>query len=337
MVESARFTAIDIASEADTERLQSYGQNLDYYIDNNYTYIPMPEDDKYYDRDEGVLKDIDDNQWVDERSGLDEVLEKLQNHPFLLVKKFENAYFNPAPNNEASPSLNDNEDSDGGEQPNDRIESKEDQERGDDSESGEDTTSIEVEYTIKGPEEVTGDLVDDPDSEIYDDMITAKEYFQQYPELANEELGSLYDIITLADLNRRTVKQIAYPSVAELADVLSQQIQSEYPNPEPLYPQLKPATIGNWIQNKEEGLDVHIAEYMNLMEMKQIIVSSDDGFVEQCGFESKTKCRNKLGSINQLRKKIMHANRTLIHNEDDLHKTLERIETAQEIVDEINN
>ena len=316
MENTARFTAIDIASEADTESLDRYGQNLDYYIGNDYSYIPMPEDEKYYDRNEGVLKDIEDEQWVEEDDSLDIVLEKLQECPFLLIRRYKGHYYNP-PVEDSS-----DEHPDGSESNSDDIEAK--------------PQDVEVEYEISSAEAVAEDFLSGESNEMLDDMISAKEYFKKHPELANEKLGSLYGIITLADLNRRTVKQIAYPTIAELADVLSQQIQSRFTDSEELYPQLKPATIGNWIQNRQDGLNVHIAEYMNLMEMKQIIVSSDDDFVEDCGFSSKTKCRDKLGSVNELRKKVMHANRTLVHDREDLEKTLKRIEVAQEIVRNID-
>lgn len=314
MIDSARFTAIDIASEADTETLERYGQNIDNYIEKNYTYIPMPEDGKYYDRDEGLLKGIENEQWIEEGDKLITVLKKLQTYPFLLIERHKERYFFPP------------------------FDKEDDSDKEDPPEDGNGTNDDVPSFTMHFG--FTGDVPDDVkegffDGEGFEDKMSAKEYFNQHPEKANEELGSLYSIITLTDLNRRTVRQIAYPTLAELADLLSQQIQSEFPDSRILYPELRPATIGNWQKNRERGMDVHISEYMNLSEMKQVISSSEGHFVEECGFSSRTKCREKLGSVNELRKKIMHANRTLVHNHDDLEKVLKRIETAQEVVENI--
>ncbi|WP_152418192.1 hypothetical protein [Natrinema limicola] len=291
--------ATDIASKADFENLENYGDNLEHYIENSYTYIPIPDSERYYDREEGVLKDFDPGQYIDADEDIVSVLEKLANFPFLWIENHVGTYFSI----------------DG---------------------SGDDFSGFSR-VSMSGP---GSDDFHPSESDTWDDeqeWLTARELEEEHPLVAEEELDKpAYQIITLADLNRRRSKEQLYPVIAELADTLSKKIENEHQSEKDLYPQLRASTIGNWQKSKQRGLDIHIAEYMTLTEMSQVIQASDDSFVSECGFSSKTQCQKKLGSINELRNKIMHANRTLVHDRDDIETVLDRINQTRDILNNIN-
>lgn len=74
---------------------------------------------------------------------------------------------------------------------------------------------------------------------------------------------------------------------------------------------------------------------MNLIGIMQVIQSSDKTFVEDCGFDSKDAVTD-LNSINEIRNKVMHANRSLIYDRRDIQDILSAVDRAQEIVTSMN-
>jgi len=80
----------EIASPCDFERVETYGDNIDHYESNNYTYIPLPTDGKYYDVSTDSLKELSEDQWVSlEETALLE-MSRLLDHDFLLMYDQEN-------------------------------------------------------------------------------------------------------------------------------------------------------------------------------------------------------------------------------------------------------
>ena len=97
-IESHHHTAVQICTKsADVETLDTYEARINEYQAKDFTYIPMPKDMKYYDTEEGWLRDLDKGQIIHEDTHLMEVLRKMSNHPFLLVDfGRENQYYDSA-------------------------------------------------------------------------------------------------------------------------------------------------------------------------------------------------------------------------------------------------
>lgn len=163
--------------------------------------------------------------------------------------------------------------------------------------------------------------------------------WKDHPELAKKTYETKYEnaygIITLADVNKRGVKEMIYPIIAELANRLSIIIKTEHPNSESIFKHVSPETIGRWKKDRMKGLELHITEYLNLIEMKEVLKASDEEVIKKCGFSSKTQVDKQLSSVNELRKKVMHANRTLVQDREDLHKLIERLEKSEEIIENL--
>lgn len=80
--------AEDISTPATVETLETYEDAIKEFEENDWTYIPLPENKKYYNikNDQG-LQQLDEDQFVDPDLHLLDVMEKLLEHPFLLVEK----------------------------------------------------------------------------------------------------------------------------------------------------------------------------------------------------------------------------------------------------------
>lgn len=81
-----RYRCGDIHSPASLETLDSYSDNLDFYAERGFSYVPMPLDMAYYDRTAGELKQMDEDQFIDADTPLFEALETLLAYPFVLTR-----------------------------------------------------------------------------------------------------------------------------------------------------------------------------------------------------------------------------------------------------------
>lgn len=159
------------------------------------------------------------------------------------------------------------------------------------------------------------------------------------PEKKDEILNKIrsegvFEIITLADINRRATKESLYPIIAELEALFAEKIKQKYKSGEQIeiIPYLSSETIDRWGQAKNEGLDMHVSEFMTLSEIQEVI-ADDEELYSQFGFSSKKKFKEATGGLVDLRHPIMHTPRTLVHNEDDLHDLVDRIQRCKKIIE----
>lgn len=86
MLRDREFTAADISTQATTKTLDSYEDAIEEFEEEDWTYIPMPQDGKYYNiKTDEEPQDLVEDQYIDPDLHLLDVMEKLINHPFLLV------------------------------------------------------------------------------------------------------------------------------------------------------------------------------------------------------------------------------------------------------------
>lgn len=84
-----KFEAHPIGSNAYVESLESYETNLDFYKGNDFTFIPIPDEDMFYDICDGTLKEMSGHKTIDYDTTVREVVNALSEIPFLF---FENYY-----------------------------------------------------------------------------------------------------------------------------------------------------------------------------------------------------------------------------------------------------
>lgn len=81
------FTASDISTSARTEDLDSYQEAIGDFEEEHWTYLPMPEDGKYYNvKEGGQPKDLVEHQFIHSDLHILDVMEKLTDQPFLLIE-----------------------------------------------------------------------------------------------------------------------------------------------------------------------------------------------------------------------------------------------------------
>ncbi|QLG60497.1 hypothetical protein [Halorarum salinum] len=84
-VDYAQTINVEISSVCDFESLETYRDNIGHYESNNYTYIPLPTDGKYYDCNSCSLKDLNREQWVWLEDPIIPELSRFKDHDFLLI------------------------------------------------------------------------------------------------------------------------------------------------------------------------------------------------------------------------------------------------------------
>ncbi len=88
MMRYFKFEAHPIGSPAHVETLDSYEDNISFYKENNYSFIPISNADKFYDIHEDELKDMDDHTVIDYDTTVRAVIDALVDLPFLLFKGY---------------------------------------------------------------------------------------------------------------------------------------------------------------------------------------------------------------------------------------------------------
>lgn len=87
MLRDQDVTAIDISTPATTKHLDNYQEAIDKFEEEDWTYIPMPEDKKYYNikNDEGP-QDLVEDQFISPDLHILDAMERLLEHRFLIVE-----------------------------------------------------------------------------------------------------------------------------------------------------------------------------------------------------------------------------------------------------------
>lgn len=171
-----------------------------------------------------------------------------------------------------------------------------------------------------------------------------RQVYENYEELKERLPGEKHDlllglaqerhryfIITLPDVNKRPVRTLCYQLLMQLETRLAEMIQEEYDSEE-LFGEVNHRTLGLWKQDEINDNKVHIAEHMNIGELKKI-VRKDGDMVDELGFGSKTKFGDQLSGVVDLRNKIMHPTRTLAHDKDHLETQRDRLARINEMVE----
>ncbi len=273
-----RLTVDEMATPARVETRKTYQDAITEFESRNYTYMPLPDTDEYYNTAEGWFGDLRAEQRIPPDIPLREALELLCDNPFLLV--------------EYTGEESDDGGSDDG-APNGRRT----------DESG---TDGKDEEGRADPDSAEGRA--DPDSD--------------------------YGIVTVSDVNRRPTHELIYPVIAELATLFADRIESRYESRE-LLQRLDDRTVGAWVKDEQRDVELHVAESMDLGEMQRVLRTSPPELAKSCGFHSKDEL-DDFGPIRDLRNRVMHANRSLVRDREDLREMLDTIDRALELLADAN-
>lgn len=143
-----------------------------------------------------------------------------------------------------------------------------------------------------------------------------------------------YRIATPADFNTRMAKTYLYYYFAATAQSVTELIEDRYDTEDilPVYLSNRNnvKSANRWAEAREDGHKLHIAEFMNLTDLK-VVTTQTEELREELGFESKTECRDAFDTVSKYRNKVMHANRTMITEQDDITKLAEALDKCTSI------
>ncbi|MFC7070587.1 hypothetical protein ACFQL9_13115 [Halobaculum lipolyticum] len=293
------FWAHGIASSATVSTLDSYEDEIDWYRDQSYTYIPIPEEEKYYHVLDEELRDIKPGQYYHPDTPMMTAFEQLQEYPFLLYDEFKRfdlseSYFEP---------------------------------NGYDT-LGEGEGAYTYPYVAKHPLEVK-EVIRDVGGEGSEVMVEIVD------TIVDMDRKARFHILTLADANKRRARELFYRVISEFEVQLAQLVKQEYPDSEELFADAKPEAIGRWQKSKLDDLVVHISEYMYLSTLQKI-VGKTESLRSQLGYTSRNQFDNDLGGMIELRNKIMHPTQTLVHNREDLANAVSRVKRTLAALEELD-
>lgn len=146
-----------------------------------------------------------------------------------------------------------------------------------------------------------------------------------------DEPGSRYGIVTVSDVNKRATHEMLYPVVAELAALFARRIEARYDSRE-LFDDLNDRTVGGWVKDERQDVELHVAESMDLGEMERVLRSSPEELAKSCGFRS-TEELDDIARIRDLRNRVMHANRSLVRRREDIDEMLDTVERAVGLIE----
>jgi hypothetical protein len=268
------YTVGDIHSPASVEAVRTYDDNVEFYADRNYSYIPIPLEMQYYDRTTDSIRDLEEGQFIDVDTPLLEGLQQLRTYPFVLTRDIPSYGY--------------------------RIDEEE----------------LRMVGMVKGVN-------------VWD---IAEDHPEHRERLLDLEEGKRWGIVTRADANKRATRAAIYSLYVELERRFVSQISDHYPNSEALFGDIDEQCVERWQKARDEGLEVHISEYMYLYEMKEIINDSPE-LREAWGFDSKNQFEKHFGGPVKFRNRVMHPARTLVHDQSQLDTMLDRIERIVDALD----
>lgn len=246
--------ARDVASQASIENIDSYEDNIEFYRERNYSYIPLPSEGKYYDIDQNRLVELADNQILRDDTHLITAMAYLRKYPFILLD--------------------------------------------------------------------------------YHGLLSDQSDLAEKLGIDRDE-QERYGIVTVADLNKRRVKEMLYPAVATFENTLAELITQHYPNSNVPESDVNEDAFDRWRDAKDQDLETHIVDHMSLGDIVTVVRNTDN-LRSTLGFKSKTQYDDHVGGIVELRNKVMHTRRTLISDPSHVDKTLDRLSRIKYIYEAAN-
>ena len=87
-----KFEAHPIGSYAATENIDSYEENMEFYKENKFSYIPIPDERKFYDIQDEELREMSRPQLIDYDTTVRTAVDRLTEVPFLFFEDYGMCY-----------------------------------------------------------------------------------------------------------------------------------------------------------------------------------------------------------------------------------------------------
>ena len=213
-----------------------------------------------------------------------------------------------------------------------------------------------TEFRIYNKDDHSGDVENLLGSKESDEKLSIDELLNTYPEAGQRFIQNYefrYGIITLSEINKRIIKESLYSIIAAFEKEISNIIEEEYPNSENLLSAIDSRAVQSWKESSETEAEVHIAEFINLSDMRNLITDSKH-LTKKSGFKNNRAMIDKeytnplhrlrecnpervFNEIKELRNKVMHANHALVHDRGDLHDIVFQVDLLMALLTEISD
>lgn len=162
------------------------------------------------------------------------------------------------------------------------------------------------------------------------DILETVRKLKNNPFLLINNESAIY-IVTVSDLNNRKIKEMAYPIIGEMEELLAEHIEELYSSEE-LYEmeEVNDNTKNRWKKAKNRNVNLHLSEYLSSYEMEKLVKNSQE-LRKKTGLNIYDSPGEKINEASQVRHKVAHGNRSLIYNKNRIEKVEKRLEHAQEI------
>lgn len=162
------------------------------------------------------------------------------------------------------------------------------------------------------------------------DILQTVRKLKNNPFLVINNKSATY-IVTVSDLNNRKIKEMAYPIIGEMEELLAKHIKELYSSEE-LYEreEISEKAKERWEKAKKRDVNLHLAEYLISYEMEKLVKNSQK-LREKTGLVKYDNPGDKINEASQVRHKVAHGNRSLIYNKNRIEKVEKRLDHAQEI------
>jgi hypothetical protein len=150
----------------------------------------------------------------------------------------------------------------------------------------------------------------------------------------NESDNGSYSLVTISDLNRRPVRALIYPALAQLEELMANFIDDALPDHWDwlgcLAEDAQARLVGRWEVEKRSSVDTDVMAGCTLSEMLKIVKQSVTLW-RQLGVTSPNNFDKQFGSIPDLRNQVMHPVRPLVRDQTDVGKLHRRLLSVIEL------
>lgn len=150
----------------------------------------------------------------------------------------------------------------------------------------------------------------------------------------------LVGLVTYSDMNKSPVRALLFILISKFEFLLLQEIKSHYKGTSSWFSRLDSTRQNkvrrNFEEKKKADVDTAIEDCLNLGDML-CILEKDDDLRARMGYQSRNSCKNELGSLDDLRNRIMHPSDSLIDCYEDVAKLKVRVERLQKGISRIQH
>ncbi len=163
-------------------------------------------------------------------------------------------------------------------------------------------------------------------------------WFAEGPErrfaFLEDERGETTGLITVANLNCSQARIWLYALIVELEVTLANLLQKERLDDDVLVRLVPAAAVGQRIQDRLDGTDRSLTEYLYLSNLVNVIAKR--GLFGAIGYAARRPFETAFGRLNEVRHLVAHPVRSLVEHPADVRRLWEAVQTAETALERLD-